>query len=72
MPARFSSSPIAFDGKLLISDEQGNTYVIAAGPRYEVLQANTLDEPIQASPAAANGRLYIRTATRLYSIARAR
>ena len=71
-PARFSSSPIAFDGKLLISDEQGDTYVIAAGPKYELLRTNTLDEPIQASPAAANGRLYIRTATRLYSIGAAR
>ena len=67
-PARFSSSPIAFDGKILISDEQGDTYVIAAGPKYELLKTNSLDEPIQASPAAANGRLFIRTATRLYSI----
>ena len=71
-PARFSSSPIAFDGKLLISDEQGDTYVIAAGPKYELLRTNSLDEPIQASPAAANGRLFIRTATRLYSLGRAR
>jgi outer membrane protein assembly factor BamB len=67
-PARFSSSPIAFDGKILISDEQGDTYVIAAGPKYELLRTNSLDEPINASPAAANGRLFIRTATRLYSI----
>jgi outer membrane protein assembly factor BamB len=71
-PARFSSSPIAFDGKILISDEQGDTYVIAAGPKFEILAGNTLDEPINASPAAANGRLYIRTATKLYSLAAGR
>ena len=42
--------------------------MIAAGPKYALLQTNSLDEPINASPAAANGRLFIRTATKLYSI----
>jgi outer membrane protein assembly factor BamB len=67
-PARVWSSPIAFDGKILISNEAGETHVIAAGPTHEILRTNTLDEPIYASPAAAGGALYIRTATRLYAI----
>lgn len=67
-PARVWSSPIAFAGKILISNEAGETHVIAAGPTHEILRTNTLDEPIYASPAAAGGALYIRTATRLYAI----
>jgi outer membrane protein assembly factor BamB len=67
-PARVWSSPIAFDGKILVTNEAGETHVIAAGPKFEILRTNTLDEPVYASPAAAGGNLYIRTATKLYAI----
>jgi outer membrane protein assembly factor BamB len=67
-PARVWSSPIAFDGKILVTNEAGETHVIAAGPKFEILRTNTLDEPVYASPAAAGGTLYIRTATKLYAI----
>lgn len=67
-PSRFWSSPVAFGGRILLTNEEGETLVIAAGPSFEILRTNTLDEPIYASMAASNGRLYIRTATRLYSI----
>jgi outer membrane protein assembly factor BamB len=67
-PARFSGSPIAFGGKILLTSDEGDTYVIAAGPKHEILRTNSLDEPTYASPAAAGGVLYFRTATRLYAI----
>lgn len=70
--ARFSGSPIAFDGKILLTSDDGDTYVIAAGPTHEILRTNSLDEPVHASPAAAGGALYFRTATKLYAIGRAR
>jgi outer membrane protein assembly factor BamB len=67
-PARFSGSPIAFGGKILLTSDEGDTYVLAAGPKHEILRTNSLDEPTYASPAAAAGVLYIRTATKLYAI----
>jgi PQQ-like domain len=67
-PATFSASPIAFADKLLITSEDGDTFVVKAGPQFELLTTNSLDEPIYASPAAADGHLFIRTATRLYCI----
>lgn len=68
-PSRVWSSPLAFDGKIFLTTEAGETHVIAAGPTFQILRTNSLDESIYASIAAADGRLYIRTMTRLYSIA---
>ena len=68
-PATFSASPVAFDGRLFLTSEDGETFIIQAGPEHQVLGSNTLDEAAHASPAIANGRLYIRTATRLWAVA---
>jgi len=59
---------VAYDKKLLLSSEDGDTFVIRAGPRHEVLRTNSIGEPIYASPAIARGRLFIRGATHLYCI----
>ena len=67
-PGRFSASPIAFGGMLLLTSEDGDTHVIAAGPTFQVLGTNSLEERIHASPAATSRGLLIRTMTRLYSI----
>jgi outer membrane protein assembly factor BamB len=67
-PATFSASPVAFDGKLLLTSEDGDTFVIKAGPQHEVLATNALDEPIFASPALAGGNIYLRGAKHLYCI----
>jgi outer membrane protein assembly factor BamB len=68
MPGSFTASPVAFDGKILIFSEDGDTHVIKAGPRHEVLRTNVLAEPIYASPALSQGRLFIRGAQHLYCI----
>lgn len=69
-PATFSASPVACDGHLLMTSEDGDTFVIQAGPEHAILQTNPLDEPVFASPAISNGRLYIRGARHLYAIGR--
>jgi outer membrane protein assembly factor BamB len=66
--ASFMASPVAFDGKILLSSEDGDTFVIKAGTAHEVLRTNSLGEPISASPAIANGRIYIRGEKSLFAI----
>lgn len=69
-PARYTSSPVAFDGKLFITSEDGDTQVIQAGPEFKVLGTNALEEPVMASPAIAGGSLYIRGTKSLYKVVR--
>ena len=65
----FTASPVAGAGKIYFCDESGKTLVIAAdGQRYRELAQNQLDEPIYASPAISQGRIYIRTAGHLYCL----
>jgi outer membrane protein assembly factor BamB len=69
VPATFTSSPVAFDGKILLTSEDGDTFIIKAGPGYEVLRTNSLGEPVFASIAISAGKLFIRGAKHLYCIA---
>ena len=66
--ASFSASPWAYNGKIFAASEQGDTYVIKAGPEFEVVGVNSLDEMIMASPAIVGDRLLLRTQSKLYSI----
>ena len=65
---RFSASPVAFDGKFLMSGNDGEVFVVRAGPEFEILATNSMGEAIWASPAIANGRIYIRTLEHLWAI----
>jgi outer membrane protein assembly factor BamB len=67
----FSASPWAYNGKIFAISEDGDTFVIQAGPQFKVLGRNSLGEMTLASPAVAGGSVIIRTATRLYRITRA-
>jgi outer membrane protein assembly factor BamB len=71
VPATFTASPVAFDGKILLTSEDGDTFVIRAGPRHEVLRTNSIGEPVYASPAVAGGKIFIRAEKNLYAIERA-
>lgn len=64
----FTASPVAFEGKILLTSEEGETFVLKAGPKHEVLQTNSLGEPVYASPAIADGRIFIRGERHLYAI----
>ena len=66
----FTASPWAYNGKIFALSDDGDTYVIKAGPGFEVLGRNSLNEMALATPAVANGSLILRTASKLYRIAR--
>ncbi|MGH9754438.1 MAG: PQQ-binding-like beta-propeller repeat protein [Blastocatellia bacterium] len=68
VPATFTASPVAFDGKLLLTSEDGDTYIIKAGPKHEVIATNSVGEPVYASPAISNGMIFIRGEKNLYCI----
>ena len=72
VPATFTASPIAFDGKILLTSEDGDTFVVKAGPKHEVVRTNTVGEPVYASPAVADGKLFIRGEQHLYAIEQAK
>jgi outer membrane protein assembly factor BamB len=67
-PAAFMASPVAFEDKILLTSEEGDTYVIKAGAKHEVLRTNSLGEPVYASPAIADEKLFIRGEKHLYCI----
>jgi outer membrane protein assembly factor BamB len=66
----FTASPWACDGKVFCLNEDGATFVVRAGDKFEVLQTNKLadDDMGMATPAVVRGRLLIRTSARLYGI----
>jgi outer membrane protein assembly factor BamB len=72
VPAGFMASPVAYDGKIVLFSEDGDAFVLKAGPVHEVLRTNALGEPIFASPALSEGRLFIRGARHLYCVKGAR
>jgi outer membrane protein assembly factor BamB len=66
--ATFTASPWAYNGRIFCLSEDGETFVIQAGREFQVLQRNPLDELCLASPAVAQGRLLVRTASQLYCL----
>jgi outer membrane protein assembly factor BamB len=64
----FTASPWSYHGKIFCLGEDGTTYVVKAGPQFEMLGKNPLGEVALASPAIADGRLFLRTVTNLYCI----
>jgi len=67
-PGTYSGSPVLADGKIYITNEDGLTTVVAAGPKFEVLAENPLNDYVLSSPAISDGRIYIRTGQFLYAI----
>jgi outer membrane protein assembly factor BamB len=63
---RYYASPVAADGKVFIAANSGTVAVLKAGPDQELIATNNLDEPIFATPAIVDGRIYIRTNMALY------
>jgi outer membrane protein assembly factor BamB len=64
----YSSSPVLADGKLYISNEDGVTSVVKAGPKFEILAENALEDYILSSPAVSDGQIFVRTAGYLWTI----
>ena len=64
----FTASPWAYDGKIFCLSEQGLTYVVKAGSKFEILATNPLDELCIATPSVTGGKLLLRTMTKLYCL----
>ncbi len=64
----FTASPVAGDDKIFVASEDGDVYVLRAGPELEVLATNAMDEVIMATPAIAGSTLYIRSLGHLYAV----
>jgi outer membrane protein assembly factor BamB len=64
----FSGSPVASDGKIYLPSEDGDIFVVKAGPHFELLAKNEMGEPLMATPAIAGGVLLVRTQHRLWAI----
>jgi outer membrane protein assembly factor BamB len=67
-PGTYSASPVLADGKIYVTNEDGLTTVIKAGPKFEVLAENALNDYCLSSPAISNGQIFIRTLQHLYCI----
>jgi outer membrane protein assembly factor BamB len=63
------ASPVAAADRIYIAGQGGTTVVLKAGPAFEVLAANKLDEGFNASPALVDDAIYLRGHTHLYAIA---
>jgi outer membrane protein assembly factor BamB len=68
VPVTIRSSPVAFGGKILVTSEDGDTFVVKAGPTHEVLATNSVDEPVWASLALARGMVFVRGDRHLFGI----
>lgn len=66
----FSASPLGVNGKVFFTNDNGETFVLKAGPTYELLHVNRLGETTLASPALLDGKWYIRTKRHLWCIGR--
>jgi outer membrane protein assembly factor BamB len=64
----FSSSPVAADGRLYLSSEDGDVFVVRTGPTFELIAKNPMGEPIMATPALADGAMYIRGEKHLFAV----
>ena len=64
----FSASPVTVDGKVFFTNDEGETFVLKAGPEFELLHVNRLGARTLASPALVDGRWYFRTQNELLCI----
>ena len=64
----YSASPVLADGRIYVTNENGMTTVLRAGPEFEVLAENDFDDYVLSSPAVSEGQIFIRTTGYLYAI----
>ena len=66
----YSSSPVASDGKIYLTNEDGEMLVIAAGAEFKHIATNSIGETVMATPALSDGVMYVRGASTLFAIGR--
>ncbi|MDQ3489308.1 MAG: PQQ-binding-like beta-propeller repeat protein [Acidobacteriota bacterium] len=67
-PTHFMGSAVAYSGMIAMTSEDGDTFMLKAGPKHEIVRTNSVDEPVYSSAALANGRVYIRGEKHLFAI----
>jgi outer membrane protein assembly factor BamB len=65
---KYFGSPVCVDGKLYGITVDGDVVVLRADPKYELLSVNPLGEKSHATPAVANGRMFLRTFSHLIAV----
>lgn len=63
-----SASPVSANGLLYFCADEGITFVVKAGPKFDLVASNDLGENIYASPAISQGQIFLRAARHLYCI----
>ncbi|HZM85694.1 MAG TPA: PQQ-binding-like beta-propeller repeat protein [Blastocatellia bacterium] len=66
----FSASPVAADGKIYLSNEDGEMLVIAAGQKFAHIATNSMGEMLMATPALSDGVMYVRSSASLFAVGR--
>ncbi len=64
----FSASPVAADGKIYLSNEDGDILVVIAGETFAHVATNSMNETLMATPALSEGVMYVRGASTLFAI----
>lgn len=67
--ASFSASGVAADGKLYFPSEEGEIFVVAAGPDFKLLAQNSMQDICMATPAISAGTIFIRSHHYLFAVA---
>jgi outer membrane protein assembly factor BamB len=65
----FTASPVAADGKLYFTSEEGDVFVVKTGPMFSVIGSNPMGEVCMATPAVSGGVLFFRTRGHMVAIA---
>jgi outer membrane protein assembly factor BamB len=66
----FSASPVAADGKIYLSGEDGDVLVVKAGAQLEILGRNPMGQPLMATPAISGGMMLVRGERDLFAVGR--
>lgn len=64
----FTASPVAGDGKIYFTSEEGDVFVIKTGPEYKLIAQNKIGEICMATPAISEGSLFFRTRSELIAV----
>jgi outer membrane protein assembly factor BamB len=66
----YTASPVAADGKIYFTSEEGDVRVVRAGPKFDLLAVNIMGDVCMATPAISDGMIFVRTQHFLYGIGR--
>jgi outer membrane protein assembly factor BamB len=71
LPSSFSASPVAANGKLYLSSEDGEVFVIKAGDKFELLATNPMGEALMSTPALSDGNIILRGQSHVFAVSEA-